>query len=230
MKLQIYGLLLDILEGEALNKHRTNERFLIMIMKFDFGTEMSNGFNLFKEHMGLLVLASFVTSLLSVFTCAIIAGPMTVGLLMIIRRLLKKEESQPEVGDLFKGFSYFLNSFLVVLIFCVCSAVLSLVPVIGSLVAMLIGTMFYWVLMFVAYEDLSAVDAIKKVIDETTSGNFYNQLLFAFVASLISSAGVLLCFVGLLFTVPIAYCMMVCCYEATYGNKSSIPDPSIFLK
>lgn len=33
MKLQIYGLLLDILEGEALNKHRTNERFLIIIMK-----------------------------------------------------------------------------------------------------------------------------------------------------------------------------------------------------
>ncbi len=201
-----------------------------MVAKFDFGAEMSNGFNLFKENMGLLILASFLASLLGLLTCTVLMGPLYIGVLLIIARLMKKDGSTPQVGDIFKGFDFFLNSFLFWLIFMVCNTVLAFIPVIGTLLSMALGTLLWWGFMFIAYENLTAIDAVKKVINETTSGNFFNQLLFALVANLIAGAGILLCGVGALFTAPISYCMMACCYQATYGNKSSIPDPSVFLK
>ncbi|MEI7945759.1 MAG: hypothetical protein WCJ02_03645 [bacterium] len=201
-----------------------------MVAKFDFGAEMSNGFNLFKENMGLLILASFLASLLGILTCTVLMGPLYIGVLLIIARLMKKDDPAPQVGDLFKGFDFFLNSFLFWLIFMVCNTVLAFIPVIGTLLSMALGTLLWWGFMFIAFENLTAIDAVKKIINETTSGNFFNQLLFALVANLIAGAGILLCGVGALFTVPISYCMMVCCYQATYGNKSSVPDPSVFLK
>lgn len=203
-----------------------------MAMKFDFGTEMSNGFNLFKENMWPMVIAGLVSSLLSSFSCGIIAGPMTVGMLLIIRRFLKKEQPAPEVGDLFKGFSFFLNSFLFILLFILVSVVLSFVPLLGQVASFFLGAFMWWGLMFIAFENLSVGDAIKKLINETTSGDFFLHLLFAVVAGLISSAGVLACCVGVFFTVPISYCMMVCCYEASYGKASPSQqlDPSVFLK
>jgi hypothetical protein len=201
-----------------------------MAAKFDFGLEMGNGFNLFKENMGILILTSFIASLLGLLTCTVLMGPLYIGVLLIIDRLMKKDNPAPQVGDLFKGFDFFLNSFLFWLIFMVCNTVLAFIPVIGTLLSMALGTLLWWGFMFIAYENLTAIDAIKKVINETVSGNFFNQLLFALVANLIAGAGILLCGVGAFFTVPISYCMMVCCYQATYGNKSSIPDPSVFLK
>ena len=201
-----------------------------MAAKFDFGTEMSNGFNLFKENMGLLILASFLASLLGLLTCTVLMGPLYIGVLLIIGRLMKKDGSTPQVGDIFKGFDYFLNAFLFWIIFMVCNTVLAFIPLIGTLLSMALGTLLWWGFMFIAYENLTAIDAIKKVVNETTSGNFFNQLLFALVANLIAGAGILLCGVGALFTAPISYCMMACCYQACYGNKSSIPDPSAFLK
>lgn len=201
-----------------------------METKFDFGAEMSNGFNLFKENMGLLILVSFLASLIGLLTCTVLMGPLMVGLFLILHRLLKKEDPAPQVGDLFKGLDFFLNAFLLWIIFMVCNGLLSLLPVIGSLLAMALGTVAWWGFMFIAYENLSALDAIKKVIDETTNGNFINQLLFALVANLIAGAGVLLCGVGVLFTVPLSYCMMACCYHATYGNKAAVLHPDIFLK
>lgn len=202
-----------------------------MAMKFDFGTEMSNGLNLFKENMWPVVIASLVTALLSGFSCGIIAGPMTVGLLLIIRRLLKKEEPKPELGDLFNGFAFFLNSFLFFLLVIIISAVLSPIPVIGQLVSFFLGAYLWWGLMFIAFENLSVGDAIKKLIEETKGGNFLLHLLFAIVAGLISTVGFLACCVGIFFTIPLAYCMMVCCYEASYGkgSASQTPDPSVFL-
>ena len=149
-----------------------------MAAKFDFGTEMSNGFNLFKENMWPLVIASLVASLLSAFSCGIIAGPMIIGVLLIIRRFLKKEQPAPEVSDIFKGFSFFLNSFLLFLVFIIISVVLGFIPILGHVASFFLGAFMWWGLMFIAFENLSVGDAIKKLINETTGGDFFMHLLF----------------------------------------------------
>ena len=77
-----------------------------------FGEWMENGFNLYKNNFIILVLASLVACILSVVTFFVLAGPMIAGVLLITMALFDKQEPKPEVGDLFKGFNYFLNSFL----------------------------------------------------------------------------------------------------------------------
>jgi hypothetical protein len=207
---------------------------MIMAKNFEFDKPMKDGLDLFKENMGLLIGASLVASLLSVFTLLIISGPMTVGILLVVRQCLKDKQNKPQIGDLFKGFSSFLNSFLFTLIFVVLSLILGMIPVIGQLISFFLCAFYWWGMMFIAFENLSVGAAINKLIEETKGGDFFLHLLFAFVANLIAGAGILACCVGILFTVPLSYCMMVCCYESTFGKDAkptaATLDPSVFLK
>lgn len=82
---------------------------MIMAKNFEFDKPMKDGLDLFKENMGLLIGASLVASLLSVFTLLIISGPMTVGILLVVRQCLKDKQNKPQIGDLFKGFSSFFK-------------------------------------------------------------------------------------------------------------------------
>ena len=206
-----------------------------MATKLEFDQLIKDGFNLFKENMGLLVGASLIASLISSFTLFILAGPMTVGVLLLTRNCLKKKQEQPEIGDIFKGFSSFLDSFLLTLIYFVLSGMLATIPVLGHVISFALGAFYWWGIVFIAFENLSVGATIQKLIDETKSGDFLLPLVFAVIASLIILSGLLICCVGIFFTIPVGYCMMVCCYEATFGKRSTAhastpPDPSIFLK
>ena len=65
-----------------------------MAKNFEFDKPMKDGLDLFKENMGLLIGASLVASLLSVFTLLIISGPMTVGILLVVRQCLKDKQNK----------------------------------------------------------------------------------------------------------------------------------------
>ena len=206
-----------------------------MANKFEFDQPMKDGFNLFKENIGLLVGASLIATLLSFVSLLILAGPMTVGVLLLVRQCQQKNQSQPEIGEVFKGFRSFLDSFLFTLIFIVLSALLGVIPVLGYLISMALQAFYWWGIMFIAFEELSVGATIQKLIDETKKGDFFLALLFAILANLIAGAGVLACCIGVFFTIPLSYCMMVCCYDSNFGNRSTTPvapqlDPSIFLK
>jgi hypothetical protein len=77
--------------------------------------------------------------------------------------------------------------------------------------------------MFVAFERLSAIDAIKKIIVHLKAGEFTVPLVLAGIACLISALGGLLCCVGGFFTGPIAMCAMVCAYETLFGAGAEGP-------
>ncbi|MBW2202607.1 MAG: hypothetical protein JRF52_00565, partial [Deltaproteobacteria bacterium] len=81
-----------------------------------FGEWIEKGFNLYKENFGILVLASLIAVVLSMVTVGVLAGPMAAGVILITLGLADKKEPKPEVGTLFKGFEYFLDSFLFVIL------------------------------------------------------------------------------------------------------------------
>jgi len=206
-----------------------------MATKFEFDQPMKEGFNLFKDNLGLLVGASLIAEIISIFSLFILAGPMTVGVLLLVRNCLKKKHEKPEIGDIFKGFSSFLDSFLFTLLYFILSTMLGAIPIIGYAISFALGAFYWWGILFIAFENLSVGATIQKLIDETKGGEFFLPLLFAFIASLISIAGFLVCCVGIFLTIPLGYCMMVCCYESNFGTRSTSPspsplDPSVFLK
>ena len=188
--------------------------------KLDIGAEMGKGWKLFQANMGLLILATLLVSVLSAVTCGILAGPMVAGLLTLVRRLIQNDPVKPQVGDVFKGFDLFVPTLILLLLGGVAIAVLSVIPVLGQLAGIVVGAVLGWAMMFVTYEKLSAIDAIKKVFGYAKSGEFTTPLLFVVLAGIVGGVGAIACGIGVFFTMPLAYCMLSGAYETLFGNAN----------
>ena len=120
-----------------------------------FGDWIQKGFDLYKENFGILLLVTLLGSLISGFTAGILAGPMSIGMILVALALLDKKEPRPEVGDLFKGFGYFLQSFLFMLVWGVimigAALILSLIPCAGQVGAIVVIYALETLLMFALF-------------------------------------------------------------------------------
>ena len=194
------------------------------LTKIDIGAELAKGWKLFQQNMGLLIIASVIALLVSAVTCGILAGPLMAGMLLVVRRLVQNDPVKPQSGDVFKGFDYFVQALILIVLTIVASMILGMIPVIGMVAGIVIGAFLMWSMMFVAFQKLTAIDALKRVFELTKTGEFTMPLVCAMIASLISSCGAIACGVGIFFTMPIGYCMMVCCYETLFGGYGCEPE------
>ena len=191
-----------------------------MAKQIEIGTVIGRGWELYKGNMGLLILANLLLLVVSAFTCGVLAAPMIAGNYLIIQRLLKKDPVRPQVGDLFKGFEYFLNALLIMLVGIVASAI----PVVNFVVSpiMAIG------IMFVVFGKMGFSDALNKIFSEIKTGPFWMLVLAVFLGHLIGGLGIFLYYVGALFTLPLGVCIVVCAYHAAYeGVDAGQPPPVI---
>ena len=195
------------------------------LRKIDIGNEMKRGWQLFQPNMGLLILASVIACVVSGITFGILGGPLMVGLLLVIRRLSKNDVTKPQAGDVFKGLDFFVQALLVLILSFVANCILAFIPVVGQLAALIVGAVSMWAFAFVAFQKLTAIDAIKKIIEHTKNGEFTMPLLFAIIVSIISGLGVIACGIGIFFTLPLGYCMLVSCYETLFGDEPEVIDP-----
>ena len=194
--------------------------------KLDIGTEFGRGWKLFNPNMGVLIVAALIGLVLTLVTCGVLGGPMTAGLLLIVRKLQQNDAVKPQPGDIFKGFDYFLQSFLFFLLFILASfivyAVIRWIPVIGGLgsfaFSLFSGAFVMWGMMFIVYEKMTAIDAFKKLIQGVSSGAFIMPLVFGLLVSLLNSAGGLVCGIGAIFTYPLGCCCMASAYETLFGG------------
>lgn len=198
-----------------------------MAAKVEIATEIGRGWELFKSNMGLLILVNLLAGVLALVTCGILAGPMMAGEVLIVQRLLKKDSAVPSAGDLFKGFEFFLDAFLFILVLGFILGVVVVIPGVNIVVGY-VSSVFMWTgVMFVALGKMKFAEALKKVGNEITTGPFWTLILAGVVANLIGGLGVLACGIGVLFTVPLATCIIVCAYDAAYGNANADQPPVI---
>jgi hypothetical protein len=195
-----------------------------MTDKVDIGTEIGRGWELFKANMGLLILVNLIAGILGVFTCGILLGPMMAGNFLIIQRLLKKDPAVPLVGDVFKGLSYFLNTFLCILAFGIIAGIISFIPL-ANLILIAFGAILSVSIMFVVFGKLGFADALKKVFQEIGTGPFWMLVLTIVIAHLIAGVGGLLCGIGALFTAPLGACICVCAYHSAYEGTATTSEP-----
>jgi uncharacterized membrane protein len=203
-----------------------HKEILMADAAFHLDKHFSDAFALFKKHAVLLIIAGLVAAVLSAVTFGVLAAPLLVGLLLIIKRLLENDPQVPLVGDIFKGFELFVPAFLVGLVAFLAGAVgyvLNFIPLVGQLaslaIGMAVGPLASWALALVAYRRMGAIEAYTTVIRRIQAGDFWMPLLFALLASVIASAGSLVFMVGLLITVPFAVCLMGCGYREAFGSE-----------
>ncbi len=192
-----------------------------------FGEWIEKGFNLYKENFGILVLASLIAVIVSAITVGILAGPMAAGVLLIIFQLVDRKEPKPEVGTLFRGFDFFLHSFLFFVIWgiavFIASLILGLVPCIGQLASLFVVFVAHALLMFGLFLIVdrkmefwpASVESFNMV-----KRNFWPFLGFSIVSNLIGSIGAVACGIGVVFTLPIQVCILTVAYREIFDDKA----------
>ena len=192
------------------------------------------GFNLYKNNFTTLVLAALIALVLSTVTIGILTGPMIAGLIIIALQLLRNADPKPEAGVVFRGFHYFLNTFLFVLIWGIAILVGSLLvgwfPIIGQLLSLFFVYAAQAFLMFGLYlivdQEMGFWPASQKSI-HTVKTNFWPFFGLAAVASIIGSIGALAFGIGVVLTIPIQICILAVAYQEIFGEAKPAAGPDV---
>ena len=194
------------------------------------GEWIEEGFNLYKENFGILVLVSLIAIIVSAITVGVLAGPMAAGVLLIVFQLQDRKEPKPEAGTLLKGFDFFLNSFLFFIVWgiaiFVVSFILGFVPCIGQVASLFVVFVAHALLMFGMFLIVdrnmefwpASVESFNMV-----KRNFWPFLGFSIVSNLIGSIGAVACGIGIVFTLPIQVCILMVAYREIFDGNAVEP-------
>ncbi len=189
------------------------------------GDWIEGGFNLYKANFKTLVLASIFVVVISAITAGILAGPMLAGLVLVTLQLLDRKEPQPEAGKVFKGFDYFLQSFLFVIVWgigiLIGSVILGVIPVLGQLASIAFVYAAQAFLMFgmflIVDRQMDWLPASMESIN-IVKANFWPFFGFSAVAGIIGSLGAIACGIGVVFTIPIQGCILAVAYREIFDS------------
>ena len=189
-----------------------------------FADWVEKGFNLYKENFGTLILAAIFAVVISTVTIGILVGPMVAGLALVILELKDKRVPKPEAGRIFKGFDYFLNSLLFVIVWGIAiligSLILGVIPLIGQLASIFFvyaAQAFLMFGIFLIVDRQMDFQAASKDSINTVKTNFWPFFGFYAVAGIIGSIGAVAFGIGIVFTIPIQGCILAVAYREVYG-------------
>lgn len=194
--------------------------------KVDIGGFIAEAWELYKGNFGLLCVATLITMLLGVFTCGVLAGPLWAGLTLVILRVSRKSEPAPAVGDVFKGFDYFLQALLYVVVLMVAGFVLGFIPMVGQIAPVFLLPLVMFSMCLIVDQKMEFWPAILASF-EKAKGDYVSLLVLSLVAGLISAAGGLLCGVGAILTAPFSTIVAVVAYRHLFEGVTAEPVPVV---
>lgn len=144
-----------------------------------------------------------VASLLVVFISSVgfglLTGPMMVGYMKMIK--IEDEGGKAEIADVFKGFDDFLPALIAVLVG-------SIIVAIGYMFCILPGLLLMAIVPTAAYlvacGEKDGINALKRAW-EAVKPNLLSAFFCMLVLGILGNLGLILCFVGVIFTLPIAF-------------------------
>lgn len=178
------------------------------------GAWISAGWELVKQDMVAWIVASLLLLVLSGVVPVILQGAMIVGLhIMAIKRI---QGRTPEFADVFKGFNYFVPSLVAALLISIgvfAGMILCIVP--GLVIAA--ATIFSY--LFIVDRGMDFWPAIQASHD-VVKNDYVGFTIFFLALAILQMVGALLCFVGILITLPIMYGAITVAYKETVGIAS----------
>lgn len=160
---------------------------------------VSAGFSGFKQDPVTHIIATVLVLFISGVGFGLLAGPMMVGYMRMIKR--QDEGGKAEISDIFKGFDDFVPALLAVLLGSIIVGIgymLCVLP--GLLVMALIPTAAY----LVAVGEKDGIVALQRAW-VSVKANLLGAFLCMLVLGIIGNLGVILCFIGVILTLPIAF-------------------------
>ena len=183
------------------------------------------GFHVYKENFGVLLAASALTVILSILTAGILAGPLMAGLALMALRLYDRTENEVTAGNIFQGFRYFLPAFLFFLIWGygvgIASTLLNLIPLLGQAGTLILAFGVFSLTMF----GLFLIVDNKRAFWPASTGsiqvvltNLWPFLGFGALTLVVGQIGIVLCGIGLIFTLPLQFCILAVAYREIFSG------------
>lgn len=178
------------------------------------GRWISAGWNLIKGDWMPFVLMTLVFLVVTGCIPVVLNGPLMAGFhIACIRKLMS---GKTEVGDLFKAFNRFgptLLACLVISVFTFLGSLLCLIP------GLVVYAMYQFTYLFIVDKKLDFWPAMQAS-HELVKKDYFGFTLFLVTLILINLGGLLLCFVGLLITMPLSYAAITVAYRDLVGFEN----------
>jgi uncharacterized membrane protein len=187
-------------------------------VKAQTGRWISAGWNMVTADLGNYALVTLIFVLVNSVASIVTQGPLQVGFhLHCMKRLFNRKY---EIGDLFKGFDFFLPSFVAALLIGCFVFVGSLLCIIPGLV---VASMYKFTYLFILDKRMDfwpAMEASHAVV----KNDYLGFTIFLLAMAGINILGALCCFVGLLVTIPMSIAAITIAYQEIVGFDQRTVD------
>ncbi len=105
----------------------------------DIGKNLQLSIDVYLKNFVVLFVASLLTGILSCVTFLILAGPLSAGLFVILRKVLRGEPA--EIGEIFNHFDKFGVTFvftLLIVIITIVAGIITIIPFLGKLALLIV--------------------------------------------------------------------------------------------
>ncbi|NCA83423.1 MAG: hypothetical protein EOM72_11885 [Opitutae bacterium] len=194
--------------------------------KVDVGGWITEAWELYKANFALLCVATLVAALLGGLTCGVLAGPLWAGLTLIILRVSRKQEPVPQIGDVFKGFDFFLQALILGVVVALAYAVASSLPVVGPVAGILISPLVMFAMALLVDRKMDFWPALMASFEKAKT-EYVSLLVVCLLGHLISMAGALLCGVGVILTAPFSAIVSVVAYRHLFEGPEAEAVPVV---
>ena len=208
-----------------------------MLKELKSGANLGNSFNrgwaVYKKNFLPIFLATLLAFVIGGVSCGICIAPLLCGVFAMILTALRSNDAKLNVGDVFKGFQKFLPAFVACLVLgaisSIANAVLMVIPIVGWIALIVVcyavaPAVTVWSLMLVADQDASIGDAIVVPLKLLGDKRFWSVVLVSFVAGIVGGLGAIALGIGILVTLPLAYCIIAAAYEEAYSGGGAQED------
>lgn len=170
---------------------------------------------LFRREALLFVVASVVLSVVAVLSLGLVAGPVTVGFIEMVRRSRRGEPLA--LSLLFSRFDTFLSSLIALVLIAIAVGIGMVLLVVPGLLALLFAT---WTFHVIAFErDIGAIEAIVRSY-ELVRAYFVQTIALMLVVSIAHAIGGIVMF-GVLLTAPLSLIALTLGYERLIGEEAA---------
>jgi hypothetical protein len=168
---------------------------------------------LFRREALLFVVASVVMSVVAVLSLGLVAGPVTVGFIEMVRRSRSGEPLA--ISLLFSRFDTFVSSLIALFLVGIAVAIGMMLLVVPGLLALLFAT---WTFHVIAFEpEVGAIDAIVRSY-QLVRTYFVQTIALMLVVSIAHAVGGIVMF-GVLLTAPLSLIALTIGYERLTSSE-----------
>ena len=186
--------------------------------KAQTGRWISAGWNMVTADLGNFALVSLIFVLVNSVASIVTQGPLQTGFhLYCMKKLFNRRY---DIGDLFKGFDFFLPAFvagLLIGVFVFAGSLLCIIP------GLVVASMYKFTYLFILDKRMDFWPAMQASHD-VVKGDYFGFTMFLLAMAGINILGFLCCIVGLLVTIPMSIAAITIAYQELVGFDQRTVD------